>query len=152
MKLQQTKNTALLNKIRQNSFLAISIGLVYLWFGYLKFFHGLSPAEGLAKDTIHALTFGLIPSNMSIVLLAIMEVGIGIVLIVNVFRKKIIILALLHLACTFTPLLLFSEASFAISPYVPTLLGQYIAKNIIIVGALLVLFREENKLAVRAKN
>ncbi len=149
MKEIRKRSATLLKQMTQNSFLAISIGLVYLWFGYLKFFHGLSPAEGLAKDTINSLTLGFIPSDISIVLLAVMEVGIGIFMVLNVFRKKIIILALVHMACTFTPLFLFSEASFTLSPFVPTLLGQYIAKNIIIVGALLVLLREENKLAIR---
>lgn len=135
--------TALTHRIGQNSFLAISIGIVYLWFGSLKFFHGLSPAEGLAKDTINSLTLGFIPSDISILLLALMEVVIGLFLLLNIFRQKTIILALIHLACTFTPLFLFSEATFSQSPFVPTLLGQYIAKNIIIVGALFVLFKQE---------
>lgn len=138
-------STALMQQIGQNSFLAISIGIVYLWFGCLKFFHGLSPAEGLAKDTIDSLTLGFIPSDISILLLALMEVVIGLFMLLNIFRKKTIVLALVHLACTFTPLFLFTEASFAQSPFVPTLLGQYIAKNIIIVGALLVLLKQGNK-------
>jgi len=45
--------------------LAISIGLVYLWFGVLKFFPHLSPAEDLAKNTITVLTLGFIPMCQS---------------------------------------------------------------------------------------
>ena len=41
--------------------LRISLGLVFFWFGFLKFFPGLSPAEGLATGTIEVMTFGLIP-------------------------------------------------------------------------------------------
>jgi len=52
-------------------FLSISIGLVYLWFGGLKYFSGFSPAEQLAQDTIAVLTFDLIPPNYSILLLAL---------------------------------------------------------------------------------
>lgn len=103
----------------------------------------MSPAEGLAKDTIHSIMFGFIPSNVSIILLAIMEVTIGIFLLLNIFRKKTIILALFHIICTFTPLFLFNEASFTNSPFVLTLLGQYIIKNIIIVGALLSLLKRK---------
>jgi len=133
-------------QIRKNSFLAISIGIVYLWFGFLKFFPDMSPAEGLAKDTIDSILFGFIPSNVSIILLAIMEVTIGIFLLLNIFRKKIILLALIHIVCTFTPLFLFTEASFTNSPFALTLLGQYIVKNIIIVSALLSLFKEKNNI------
>jgi hypothetical protein len=56
-------------QILGNHILAISIGLVYLWFGGLKYFPHLSPAENLAKNTIYMLTFGNIPSNVSIILL-----------------------------------------------------------------------------------
>ena len=38
------------------SLLRITVGIVYLWFGALKFFQGLSPAEQLAMQTIHELT------------------------------------------------------------------------------------------------
>jgi uncharacterized membrane protein YphA (DoxX/SURF4 family) len=132
---------ALLAKSRQNTFLALSIGIVYLWFGALKFFPHLSPAEGLAMNTIHLLTFGYLPSHIAIFLLAMMEVVIGICFILNIFRRESIILALFHMACTFTPLFFFAEESFVSGPLVPTLLGQYIGKNLIIVAALLSLLK-----------
>lgn len=141
----KSKTTALLRNFKNNSLLQICIGFVYLWFGFLKFFHDLSPAEGLAKDTIASLTFDFIPSNVSIILLAIMEVGIGLFLLLNIYRKKAVILALIHMACTFMPLYLFSEASFTNSPFVPTLLGQYIGKNLIIVASLLSIYKVGEK-------
>ncbi|WP_223826718.1 hypothetical protein [Flagellimonas sp. S3867] len=130
-------------KVRPN-LLAISIGVVYLWFGSLKFFPSLSPAEGLAKNTIHELTFGFLPDSLSIVLLAIMEVGIGICLLLNIWRKQTIIVALFHMALTFAPLVLFPYESFQEPPLVPTLLGQYIGKNFIIVAALLSLMQKQS--------
>ena len=72
-------------QISNNHILAITIGLVYLWFGGLKFFSHLSPAEDLAKNTIDVLTFGFIPSNIAIILLAVWETFIGVFLIINVF-------------------------------------------------------------------
>ena len=121
----------------KNSFLAISVGVVYLWFGALKYFPGLSPAEGLAQNTIHVLTFGLIPDNVSIILLAIWETAIGVFLILGLFRRTMVILALVHMVCTFTPLLFFPNDTFNDGPLYLTLLGQYIIKNLIIIAALL---------------
>jgi uncharacterized membrane protein YkgB len=42
--------------------LRVSLGVVFLWFGVLKFFPGLSPAQSLAARTIHTLTFGMVPA------------------------------------------------------------------------------------------
>lgn len=41
--------------------LRLSVGLVFLWFGFLKFIPGLSPAEELATKTVDGLSFGLVP-------------------------------------------------------------------------------------------
>lgn len=129
-------------QILDNHILAISVGLVYLWFGVLKFFPAMSPAESLATNTINFLTFGLIPANISIILLAIMETIIGLFLIMNISRRYAIITALIHMTFTFTPLFLFSRQSFTSPPFAFTLLGQYIFKNIIIVSALITLYKQ----------
>ncbi len=129
-------------RVSDYAILSISIGLVYLWFGILKFFPGESPAEKLALDVINWLTFGLIPENISIVLLALWESLIGIFLIVNIFRKPVLYLALAHMVCTFLPLFIFTERSFTESPLSFTLVGQYIFKNIIIVSALFLLLKQ----------
>ncbi|PWL39391.1 hypothetical protein DKG77_00705 [Flagellimonas aquimarina] len=126
-----------LKNVIESNLMAISIGVIYLWFGSLKFFPALSPAENLAKNTIHELTFGFISDSLSIILLAILEVGIGIFLLFNLWRRTIIIVALCHMTLTFTPLLLFPLESFQEPPLVPTLLGQYIGKNFVIVAALI---------------
>jgi hypothetical protein len=142
----------LIGRFRQNSFLALSIGIVYLWFGTLKFFPHFSPAEGLAMNTIHILTFGYLSPHIAILLLAMMEVVIGFCFILNIFRRANIILALFHMACTFTPLFLFAEESFVSGPLVPTLLGQYIGKNLIIVAALLSMLKTAGKSKEGATN
>ncbi|WP_222983758.1 DoxX family protein [Flagellimonas meishanensis] len=131
----------------KNNILPISIGLVYLWFGMLKFFPDLSPAEGLAKNTIHALTLGIIPDDVSIMLLALWETLIGIFLIAGLFRRTAIILALVHMVCTFAPLVLFPEETFNQGPFYLTLLGQYIMKNLVIIAALVILYNEETSRA-----
>lgn len=112
--------------------LRISIGLIYCLFGILKFFPNLSPAEDLATTTVHTLTFGLLSPELSMILLALWETAIGFLLLLNILRPLTIALVLLHIAGTFTPLLLFPELTF-------TLVGQYILKNIIIVSSMLVI-------------
>lgn len=133
----------LIKQLKTNHILAISIGIVYLWFGLLKFFPHLSPAEDLAKDTIERITFGFLPSQVSIILLAILEVGIGMLFLLNIYRRETIILASFHMLCTFFPLFLFIDRSFSIAPFIFTLLGQYIVKNLIIVSALVTLWRND---------
>ena len=131
--------------VRKNNlkFLSISLGLVYIWFGALKFFPGLSPAEQLAAQTISVMTFGLIPDNVSLFLLAIWEVAVGLLFLSGKCRRLTIGLMLLHMVCTFTPLLFFPEVSFNDPPYGFSLVGQYIFKNIVLIAAALTLLANE---------
>ena len=129
----------LILKINKNKLLAASIGIIYIWFGLLKFFPELSPADGLAKQTISLITFGFIPEKISIIMLAIIEVSIGLLLVFNYQLKKVIIAALVHLLMTFIPVLFFPDISFE-APFVLTLVGQYIMKNIVIICALLFIY------------
>jgi uncharacterized membrane protein YkgB len=136
--------TRILLKINKGRLLAISIGIIYIWFGLLKFFPELSPADGLAKHTITLLTFGLIPENISIIMLAILEVGIGLCLLFNFKLKTVVSIAIIHLILTFIPVLFFPEVSFAKAPFVLTLVGQYIIKNIVIISALFFIYPLDN--------
>jgi uncharacterized membrane protein YphA (DoxX/SURF4 family) len=126
--------------------LRISIGTIYVWFGALKFFPGVSPAEELAKETIHQLTFRLITPDLSLLLLALWETGVGILLISGLYTRVVIRIVLVHMICTFTPLFLLPGISFSMAPFALTLVGQYIIKNIVIVSALFVIegFSKQN--------
>ncbi len=124
--------------------IAISIGVVYLYFGILKFFAGASPAEDLAQITISHLSFGVIPPAASIILLAVWETFVGAMLLSGYFKKLTIIVALVHMALTFSPLILFPEQTFN-GDLVPSLLGQYIMKNIIIIAALVAIYPSNKK-------
>lgn len=136
-------------RLSQNGkILSISIGIIYVWFGLLKFFPGLSPADMLAKQTISLLTLNLIPENVGIIMLAIIEVAIGVCLIINVQLKKVIVAALIHLVLTFIPVIFFPEISFSEAPFSLTLVGQYIIKNIVIISALLMIYqRPQSKIS-----
>lgn len=119
--------------------LRISIGIIYLWFGVLKFFPGVSPAERLAKDTIHQLTLSMLDDKIALLLLAIWETAAGIMLIGGIYTRIAIRVVMVHMFCTFTPLILLPGLSFSEAPLSLTLIGQYIIKNIVIVSALFLL-------------
>ena len=72
--------------------LRVALGVVFLWFGVLKFFPGVSPAETLAARTIEQLTFGAIRPNVSLPVLAAWESLIGVGLILNVWMRGILLL------------------------------------------------------------
>ena len=120
-------------------FLRVSLGIVFLWFGVLKFFPGLSPATGIATITIERLTFGFIQPELSIIILAIWETLIGLGLITGMFLRLTLFLLFTQMVGTLTPLILFPAETFIIFPFVPTLEGQYIIKNLVLISAGLVI-------------
>lgn len=128
--------------------LRISLGIIFLWYGMLKFFPELSPAEDLAINTINWMFNGLIPSIISIKLLALWEVLVGIGFILGIYTRYFTILFLIHMFLTFLPLFIFPELSFTNAPYAFTIVGQYIVKNIvfILVGFLILKVEDEKKL------
>ena len=122
--------------------LQIALGINFLWFGTLKFFPGFSPAEGLAISTIDWMFQGLIPSDISIKLLAIWEVTLGITLIGNILPKYILPFFIVHMSLTFLPLFIFPKLCFTHLPYALTIEGQYIVKNLILLSAGILLYIE----------
>jgi len=115
--------------------LRISIGVVFFWFGMLKFFPGVSPAQDLADRTITQLTFGLLTPSVAVTILALWECLIGMGFIMGKFQKATLLLLFLQMIGTFTPVFLFPNEVFTAIPFAPTLEGQYIIKNIVIVSA-----------------
>ncbi|MGB4976823.1 MAG: DoxX family membrane protein, partial [Anaerolineae bacterium] len=130
-------DTALTTWMARNGirFLRISLGVVFLWFGVLKFFPGLSPAQTLAGNTISILSFGLLTPELAVFILAVWECLIGVGLIVGYLLRATLLLLWLQMLGTITPLFLFPEQCFTVVPIAPTLEGQYIIKNLVLVTA-----------------
>jgi uncharacterized membrane protein YkgB len=120
-------------------FLRVSLGIVFFWFGVLKFFPGMSPAQDLATRTISLLTFGLVPAATAMVILATWECLIGLGLIFGVAMRTTLFLLFTQMLGTLTPVFFFPHEVFTRVPYAPTLEGQYIIKNLVLIGAGLVL-------------
>jgi len=118
--------------------LRMGLGLVFFWFGVLKFFPGLSPAEDLAARTIETLSGGAIGPSVSLPILATWECLIGLGLWSGLFLRATLLLLALQMAGTVTPLFLFPAETFTVFPIAPTLEGQYIIKNVVLIGAAMV--------------
>jgi uncharacterized membrane protein YphA (DoxX/SURF4 family) len=120
-------------------FLRIALGIIFFWFGILKFFPHLSSAENLATRTIENITFGNLSAKTSILILATWESLIGIGCIVGKFMRLTLFLLFFQMLGTIMPLFMFPELTFVVIPFVPTLEGQYIIKNLAIISSAMVL-------------
>ena len=127
-------------RINRNTILRFCIGMIFLWFGFVKFFPGSSPAESLASSTICALTFYVISPPACTIALAIFESLIGILLVLGRFLKPVLVLLFLHMLGTLLTFFIFPDLMFAKFPFVLTMQGQYVMKNIIIMAAILIIW------------
>jgi uncharacterized membrane protein YkgB len=116
----------------------LALGLVFFWFGVIKFVPGWSPAADLATRTIERLTFGRVEPGVALPLLAAWECLIGIGLLTGRWLRLTLLLLFLQMPGTMMPLILFPEETFATFPYSPTVEGQYIIKNLVLVSAAIV--------------
>jgi uncharacterized membrane protein YphA (DoxX/SURF4 family) len=116
-------------------FLRVSLGIVFLWFGALKFFPHVSPAQELATRTMDALTLGKVPPAVTLPVLAALECLIGIGLLSGILMRVTLLLMFVQMVGTVTPMFLFPNELFLRSPYAPTLEGQYIIKNLVLISA-----------------
>ena len=115
--------------------LRVGLGVVFLWFGAIKFVPGWSPAEGLAAATIARLTGGAVPGAVSLPVLAAWETLIGLGLLTGRFLRLTLLLLFLQMPGTVLPLFLFPAETFTRVPFAPTLEGQYIIKNLVLLAA-----------------
>ncbi len=117
------------------TFLRMSVGTVFIWFGALKFVPGLSAADNLATETIRTLTFGIVDEPVSRIILAALETAIGVGLISGKFIRVTLLLLFGQMLGTVTPLFLFPDLTWQSLPFAPTLEGQYIIKNLVLLSA-----------------
>jgi putative oxidoreductase len=115
--------------------LRISLGLVFLIFGLLKFIPGLSPAADLAAHTIDTLTLGVVSGTSAVLMTAAMETFIGFTLVTGRFLKVGLATLAVALVGILSPLVLFPDEMFAPGP---TLVAQYVFKDIVLAAAGLV--------------
>lgn len=110
-----------------------AIGVVFIWFGALKVI-GISPARELVEKTVY-----FFPPEIFVPILGVWEVLIGLSFFYRPLIRLGILLLFLQVPGTFLPMILFPDVVFTVFPYGLTVEGQYIIKNLVIIGAALVL-------------
>ena len=113
--------------------LQFGLGVVFIWFGALKIF-GISPAADLVAATVYVL-----PPDVFVPVLGVWEVLIGLCLLYRPLIRLGILLLFLQMPGTFLPIVLLPDVVFTTFPYGLTVEGQYIVKNLVIIGAALVI-------------
>ncbi len=111
----------------------IALAIVYIWFGALKVF-GMSPAGELVEQTAYWFR-----PDIFVPFLGICEVIIGLGLLIKRFIPYTIILLLMHMMVTLFPIFILKKVCFDAFPYCPTLVGQYIIKNLVLISGALVI-------------
>jgi uncharacterized membrane protein YphA (DoxX/SURF4 family) len=124
---------------RSIDLLRVSLGVVFLGFGVLKFFPGASPAEALVARTVDTLSLGVVSGRGAVLLTAVAECFIGITLVSGKFLRAGLLVLAASLVGIMSPLVLFFGDMF---PGTPTLEAQYVFKDIVLAtGGLVVAAR-----------
>ena len=125
-------------KFNTNDYLVrIPLFVIFFWFGFLKIIN-LSPAQNLVIDTVYWMPF--FEAESWTIIIGYWEVLIAILFLFKRTTLVAMVLLLLQMTGTFLPLIILPEVTFQNSnPFLPTLEGQYIIKNIIIITAALII-------------
>ncbi|MEA2243718.1 MAG: hypothetical protein QOD24_3274 [Solirubrobacteraceae bacterium] len=115
--------------------LRVAFGAVFVGFGALKFFPGVSPAESLVIATTDKLTLGLVPGHAALVVIAALECFIGVCMLAGRWMRLAIWLLALQFVGILAPLVLLPARLFSGPHHAPTLEGQYVLKDVILVAA-----------------
>jgi uncharacterized membrane protein YphA (DoxX/SURF4 family) len=110
----------------------VALFIVYFWFGFIKLI-GLSEATGLAK-ALTAKTVGLPHFQVLFTTLAVFECVIGVLCLIPRATRLVVALLVMHLAVVCAPLVLVPDMTWQ-AALVPTMDGQYILKNVLIIAA-----------------
>jgi uncharacterized membrane protein YkgB len=113
--------------------LRLAVATVFIWFGVLKFF-GSSDAESMALQTISALTAHSLSDDVALYGLAALECVIGLGMLAKKGPNLVLPLMYVQMLGTLLPLAIFPYETWQ-SFLVPTLEGQYIIKNAVLIAA-----------------
>jgi uncharacterized membrane protein YkgB len=129
-------------------FARVALFIVFFWFGILKLF-SLSPATPLA-EALTAQTVGLQYFDILFKGLSIVECLIGVLFLVPKATRIVIPLLFIHMAVVCAPLVLLPGEVWT-GFLVPTLEGQYIIKNVVIVAVAIGIAAQTKPLAAKPR-
>jgi putative oxidoreductase len=117
--------------------LRVALGAVFAVFGALKLIPGASPVEALVMQTWEKLTLGIVGGQTAMIATAVIEVAAGVLLIAGrgFARIGLVVLAFAYVGIL-SPLVLLPAEVWSTAG--PTLTGQYILKNAVLIAAALV--------------
>lgn len=115
--------------------LRLALAVIFFWFGILKPL-GLSSAAPLVRATVDWMP--LFSPDGWVVVIGWWEVAIGVTFFFHRTVRIAIGLMALQMVGTFMPLVLLPSVTFQAVPYAPTLEGEYIVKNLLLISAALV--------------
>ncbi len=122
-------------------FARISMAIIFIWFGTLKVL-GLSPAEQLVLDLLRE-TMPFLPESGFLLGFGIFEVLVGIGFLIPKLTKFITIAFGIHMVTTFMPLVILPAATWH-QLFVPTLIGQYIIKNVALISLTYIIYKQDH--------
>lgn len=123
----------------------LALFVVFFWFGAIKL-TGLSPANDLVRELLVQIPImNMWPFESFIVVLGLIEMLIAVLFLFKKTTTLAIIILIPHMFTTMLPLLLLPDLTWQ-SFLIPTLAGQYIIKNIVIVALALSVVLENKKI------
>lgn len=113
------------------TFSRLALFIVYFWFGLLKVL-GYSPAEPLVSELLKK-TLPFLGADQFIFWFGWLEILIGILFLFPRLSRLVIFILVIHLITTAGPLFLLPQITWQ-GFLIPTLAGQYIIKNLLIIA------------------
>lgn len=118
------------------TFLQVTLGVVFFWFGILKIFN-VSPVHDIIALSL-PMIFSI--SKAMFLLLGVVEVLIGIALLAKKFVRFACIAVIIHLIIASSAVLITQ----GFKPYFPvlTLEGEFVIKNLVLIASAVVILTE----------
>lgn len=124
-----------------------SVFVVYFWFGILKIFD-LSPASPLAQSMVER-TIGLGNFRLAFIILGVFECLVGLLFLIPKATRVALVLLFAHMAVVCAPLVLLPSYIWT-KAFVPTLEGQYIIKNLVVIAVAIGIAAQQKPLAKKS--
>jgi uncharacterized membrane protein YkgB len=113
--------------------LRISLGVVFVWFGLLKFFE-VSPVSELVARTVY-----WVDPDVIVPMLGAFEVTVGMLLLLGRALRLTLFLFVLQMLGTFLTFFVLPNVTFRDgNPFLLTVEGEFVVKNLVLISAALV--------------
>ena len=123
-----------------------SLFVIFFWFGILKVI-GISPAEPLVNHLFDKILIDLMPFQVFNRLFGLAECAIGVIWLFPKFTKEALYVLLIHMVITFVPEVILPDDTWQMW-FTPTLIGQYIIKNLALISLGLLIYKNQKDLDV----